>query len=101
MKIYTPATKVKKINDNNKDIEIYFSEKSDKGFFSKENGKLFQEDEFDTNMNFERNSSKAKFFRSMMIVKLFIFVCFFILFYFPVILFSHLFNLKFILQILP
>ncbi len=38
VKKYKPATKVKKINDNNKDIEIYFSEKSDKNFFTSENG---------------------------------------------------------------
>jgi len=67
-KVYKPATKVKKINDNIGDIEIYFSEKSEKDFFTKENGKFFQEDEFDTNLNFERNSSKTRF-RTMMIVR--------------------------------
>jgi len=74
VKVYKPAKKVKKINDNNKDIEIYFSEKSDNDL-SIENGNIFQEDEFETNLNyqnqikeFERNSSKNKF-KSMMIVR--------------------------------
>jgi len=61
VKIYKPAQKVKKINDNSKEIEIYFSEKSDKELDA-ENGKAFQEDEFESNINFhlkefERNSS--------------------------------------------
>ena len=73
VKVYKPAKKVKKHNDNNKDIEIYFSEKSDNEL-SLENGKTFLEDEFETNSNihlkdFERNSTKNKY-RSMMIVKL-------------------------------
>jgi hypothetical protein len=64
VKIYKPAQKVKKINDNSKEIEIYFSEKSDKEFEA-ENGKAFKEDEYESNLNhhlkeFERNSSKAK-----------------------------------------
>ena len=74
VKVYKPAKKVKKNSDNNKDIEIYFSEKSDNDL-SIENGNNFQEDEYETNLNyqnqikeFERNSSKLKF-KSMMIVK--------------------------------
>lgn len=71
VKIYKPAQKVKKINDNSKEIEIYFSEKSDKELEA-ENGKAFQEDEFESNLNFhlkefERNSSKAKL-KAMIIV---------------------------------
>ena len=77
VKIYKPAKKVKKINDNSKDIEIYFSEKSDKEF-SGENGKIYQEDEFETNLNyhlkdFERNSSKTKFKSMMIVINFFIF----------------------------
>jgi hypothetical protein len=78
VKKYKPASKVKKINDYKKDIEIYFSEKTEKDFFTTENGKLFQEDEFVTNFNFERNFSKAKF-KTMMIVR-FLFQIIFIIF---------------------
>jgi len=71
VKIYKPAQKVKKINDNSKEIEIYFSEKSDKELDA-ENGKAFQEDEFESNINFhlkefERNSSRTKL-KSLLIV---------------------------------
>jgi hypothetical protein len=71
VKIYKPAQKVKKIKDNSKEIEIYFSEKSDKELEA-ENGKTYQEDEFESNLNFhlkefERNSSKAKL-KTMIIV---------------------------------
>lgn len=75
VKIYKPAQKVKKINDNSKEIEIYFSEKSEKNMDT-ENGKTFQEDEFESNLNyqlkdFERNSSKAKL-KTLLIVSFFI-----------------------------
>ena len=60
--MYKPATKVKKIKDDSNEIEICFSEKSDK---NEENGKEFKDEELDTNLNnvlkeFERNSSKTK-----------------------------------------
>ena len=74
VKIYKPAQKVKKIKDNSKEIEIYFSEKSENEI-DNENGKAFQDQEFESNIKnqlkeFERNSSKTKI-RSMMIVKIF------------------------------
>ena len=60
--MYKPAKKVKKIKDDSNEIEICFSEKSDK---NEENGKEFKDEELDTNLNnvlkeFERNSSKTK-----------------------------------------
>jgi hypothetical protein len=74
VKIYKPAQKVKKINDNRNEIEIYFSEKSDKELEA-ENGKAFQEDEYESNLNhhlkeFQRNSSKAKL-KTLLVVKIF------------------------------
>lgn len=76
VKVYKPAQKVKKINDNNKDIEIYFSEKSDHEMES-ENGKAFQE-EYESNLNYhlkelERNSSKARFKQMSMVIKYYLY----------------------------